>query len=282
MNHHYVVVIGPSLALANELRLLKEEGSVPGCRLVAVPSRKPSGVSMPAIEQAVDGLVELLKDDGCGTMPARLSVWAYESDVQSFVELWKAFGRSGWVELIPRNLQTRIRPTREFIEQRSRSIAPLLHEISFNVFNKRKTSPLSIPFINFKSQYLSLLRTHWYIRYNVEGIKTKIRSSSDQFREYHTRDRAHIDDRALIFSPAPNEACHGVSHPTGSESLCFIDGRFRFGVALYPGHHYDVRERRGTLKCILYDCSGRQRNMSGENREYINIFPNDHLLPVAP
>ena len=77
----------------------------------------------------------------------------------------------------------------------------------------------------------------------------------------------------------PNE-CHGVPHPTGTENVCYLNGRFRFGVALYRGHHYDVRSANGgSLNCTLVDCDGRERNMGPERRRYINIFPNDHLLP---
>ena len=66
----------------------------------------------------------------------------------------------------------------------------------------------------------------------------------------------------------------------GEVDICFVEGRSRFGAVLcFPGFHYDVRPARGLLDCTLYDCRGVARDLGPERREYINIFPNDHLLP---
>lgn len=64
-----------------------------------------------------------------------------------------------------------------------------------------------------------------------------------------------------------------------TDEICFVEGRFRFGAALFPGFHYDVRDATGLLECTLYDCRGVARDLRPEKRTYINIFPNDHLLP---
>src|SRR5262249_45708614 len=91
--------------------------------------------------------------------------------------------------------------------------------------------------------------------------------------------KGYLSAGKLFFSPAANEACHGMPHPTGTSAKCFLRGRYRFGAALYPGFHYDVSGEDEVLTCRLYDCEGRVRDLKPERRRYINIFPNDHLLP---
>ena len=113
--------------------------------------------------------------------------------------------------------------------------------------------------------------------------------SNDQFRQDHTRrdvaDGArgvlHVDDDHLQFRPAKNEACHGVPHPLAETRDCYLRGRFRFGAAIYPGHHYDVSQKNGNLLCTLFDCVGKARDLAPEKRRDINVFPNDHLLLEA-
>jgi len=132
------------------------------------------------------------------------------------------------------------------------------------------------------------MRQHWYCGFSAEELKRYIKSLQTRFRSAHTKfdsvelKNRHADDRHLVFCPAANEVCHGVSHPTGGNDRAFLGGRFRFGAALFPGHHYEVGARSGNLSCTLYDEDGCPRNMAPEKREYINIFPNDHLLPLAP
>jgi hypothetical protein len=83
-----------------------------------------------------------------------------------------------------------------------------------------------------------------------------------------------------LFGGALDTECHGQPHPAGELDSCFLEGRFRFGAALFPGFHYDVRYQKGLLDCTLYDCRGNPRDLGPERRSYINIFPNDHLLPL--
>ena len=50
----------------------------------------------------------------------------------------------------------------------------------------------------------------------------------------------------------------------GEVDICFVEGRFRFGAALFPGFHYDVRPARGywiarsTTAVALRVISGRK------------------------
>ena len=165
-------------------------------------------------------------------------------------------------------------------------VAPLLHEVSHSVFEKRRASPLPISLRNFQSEVIQLLSRHWYGQLGLAELK-KFIEKIGKFRQLHTRVRprqdveyAHVDGRGLYFSPAPPEICHGLVHPMGNTDYCYLSGRFRFGAALFPGFHYDVQSRTGALKVTLYDCSQNSRDMRPENRGHINIFPNDHLLPL--
>jgi hypothetical protein len=243
--------------------------------------RNKRGLSNEAIAQATQELIQRLKSRVSHDQPARLTVWSYGPDsAESFQALWANFGKSAWVELIPLNLMHKERLTRLYMEDRLAVVTKLLHEVSHQVYARRKQSAFPLPFANFRSALVTQLSDYWYNQTDVESLKKVIGKLSDRLKQAHTNsDRAHQDDRSLIFAPAKEEAYHGKPHPTGSSPLSFVNGRFRFGTALFPGFHYDVSQASGLLACILYDSEGVGRNMAPEKREYLNVFPNDFLLP---
>jgi hypothetical protein len=150
-----------------------------------------------------------------------------------------------------------------------------------SIFNERKTSPLALPFRNFKSKFLPDLQEFWYRDKDMDQITRTIESNVSRFRQHHrATNGAHRDSRDLIFAGARDQECHGQPHPTGKADKCFLEGRFRFGAALFPGFHFDVTSATGRLDCTLYNCEDQARDMWPEKRDHINIFPNDHLLPT--
>jgi hypothetical protein len=277
---HYVVFVGPSASLEEELRSLEPSNKV---KVIAIAATKPNrGITSRSIQDALAALKDALARDGRHREESRLSLWAYKPwDQESFRELWVQFGRSAWIELIPRQLNNQNRPTRLYIQNRLPVVEPMIHEVALAVYTRRHTSPLPLPLNNFRSKVLGELTQYWYTDLTVDLFRRQIERTHQLFREGHTNhsDHKHYDDRSLAFSPAANTECHGQSHPIGSCDRCFVSGRFRFGAALYPGFHYDVSSSGGTLNCTLYDCEGVERIMGPEKRKYINVFPNDHLLP---
>ena len=173
--------------------------------------------------------------------------------------------------------------TRQFIECRIRTIRSLLHEISDATYAQRKTSPLALPLRNFSSGVTKDLKGYWYNDLDQGQIVKKLRAFKN--RHQQTRDKTkggYKDDKNLVFRPANDSECHGKAHPTGSQAKALFCGRFRFGVSLFPGFHFDVSPEKGsTIQCDLRTASGGRRSMHSERRRHINIFPNDFLLPKS-
>jgi hypothetical protein len=279
---HYLVFIGPTPSLSTELLKLSFESKE--IQMVAPAARKhDKGASERAIQDALSSLKAALARDDRHREAARLSVWTFEPEREvQFETLWRAFGTAAWIELVPARLRDQDRLTRLYIQDRIRDVNPLIHLVASEVSGHRKTSPLPLPFQNFKSKAIGeLTKQHWYAGMALSSFKVALEKTHQRFREMHTSaDRKHYDDRSLGFSPAANTECHGQSHPMGSCDRCFVGGRFRFGAALFPGFHYDVSTAAGRLNCTLFDCEGVARDLWPERRTYINIFPNDYLLPA--
>lgn len=277
---HFLVFVGASASLSTELGALKTRFADLEILAPAMPKNK-RGLSDFAISHSIDILIQRLRSLSSHNQPARLTVWAYGPTApESFQSLWSNYGKSAWVELIPMSLMHKDRLTRQYIEDRLVVVTKLLHEISHQVYERRNRSALPLPFGNFRSSLVTQLREHWYNESDLVALKKLIEKLCDRFRQAHSNsEHAHKDDRSLVFAPAKVEAYHGKPHPTGSSPLSFVNGRFRFGTALFPGFHYDVSAISGLLNCVLYDSEGNPRDMAPEKRDYINMFPNDHLLP---
>lgn len=278
---HYITFVGAGAALSSEL--IKIQKRIQGATVIApAMGKRKAGINSASTNKTLETLhSELANSRSCKEV-ARMTVWFYEPDEHSqFDEIWSAFGHSAWVETIPRRYVDKLQQTREYIEKRIKEIAPLLHTLSGATFAQRKSSPLTLPLRNFRSKLTKDLRKYWYYELDEAQLKKRIKSFRHRYREM--RDDAlggFIDEGALVFSPAKDEALHGMAHPTGSTAKSFACGRFRYGVALFPGFHFDVSaEKSATIQRELRDCDGNSRSVKGEKREYINIFPNDHLLP---
>ena len=231
---------------------------------------------------AIDKLFKELADGRDSEGKARLSVWFYQpTDASQLDHIWKAFGHSAWVQMIPRSYLDKNRPTREFIEDKVKKVVPLMHVISGATYGQRKTSPLTLPLRNFGSKLTSDLKKHWYNDLGEDQLKKKVKSYKHRYSELRRREESgYQDDRSLIFSPAEDGALHGKVHPTGSTPKSFTCGRFRFGVALFPGFHFDVSAlKNAAIQCEIRKSGGEIRTAKNKKGGYINIFPNDHILP---
>ncbi|MDR6820242.1 hypothetical protein J2X76_005439 [Neorhizobium sp. 2083] len=278
---HYLVFIGATPSLSSELnRLIKRVKDL----IVVAPAMPKSarGLTDAAVSAALEMAYGSLGKAASHSEPARFSVWSFSPLNERELEVvWKSFGKSAWIEFIPSQLRDKDGPTRTYIETRIQGLTPVLHEISSSVFASRKTSPFTLPLENFRSPVTSSLQRMWYRDLKVDEIKKVIQKNTVLHKQRRNEGHSHYeDDRNLLFAPAKDTECHGKAHPTGSVAPAFLGGRFRFGVALYPGFHYDVRPSKAkTLQSVLVDSSGNERAMKPEKREYINIFPNDFLLP---
>ncbi|WP_157385501.1 hypothetical protein [Mesorhizobium sp. STM 4661] len=279
--NHFLVFIGASPSLSTEINRIPKRFS--GTQVTAPAMGKSDRmISDRSVARATSDLVTSMRVASGFDQPARLSVWAYQPESVAQVEtLWKAFGSSAWIEFIPGNLRHKDAASRGYIESRVKSLFQLMNEISTEVFSNRKSSPLPIPLRNFHSDITTTLRGHWYSNASIDELKERIKSLCGKFRQIHTNNFTHIDKRKLVFAPAIDSQCHGKPHPTGDDERCFVAGKFRFGTALFAGFHYDVSSGNGkSLASVFYDCCGRARDLKPERRDYLNVFPNDHLLPA--
>ena len=278
---HYIVFIGATAPLATELFSLRRR--IKNAHIVAPASkRNAKGATMTAVNLALDNLFSELGKDDAPTQPARLSLWMYEPDTHDqFAHVWKTFGHSAWVETIPTRLLHKVKDTKEFIQTRINEIRPLLHEVSQATYACRKSNPLSLPLRNFRSPITNDLKKYWYNNLNQDQISKKIKAFAMRYSQIKDKTNGGFKDKkALIFKPAKDTECHGIPHPLGSEAKSFACGRFRYGVALFPGFHYDVSSgKTATIQCELETSYGTKRIIKGEKKIHINIFPNDHLLP---
>jgi hypothetical protein len=278
---HFLVFVGAGAPLANELNALNNQ--LQNTILVApAVSSSERGLTKAAVARALWALVKEIRNNAHFKEPARLTVWSHEpAKDNQFTELWNVFGRSAWIEFLPEKFSNKDRPSRLYIQQRVPQLLPLIHVIGHSIYNARKTSPLVLPFRNFKSKFLLDLEEFWYRNKDVDALTRSIESNISRFRQHHRGiGGAHCDNRDLLFRGARDEECHGQPHPTGDADKCFVEGRFRFGAALFPGFHFDVTSKAGRLNCTLYDCEDAARDVWSEKRHHINIFPNDHLLPA--
>ena len=276
---HYIVFIGAGQPLAEELSRLEDR--ISKSRVIAPAMKKHQiGLTDAAIERAAQELHNKLSADDDPSQFARLYLWMYwPTSSEKFERVWQAFGHASWVETIPTSYLYKVRPTRKYLQNRTNEIRRMLHEVSHSTYVQRKSSPLPLPLRNFTSSVTKDLKTYWYNDLNDEQLSDEIRRLKTRYSQMkNAAKQGYRDDRALIFKPANDNECHGKAHPSGSEKKTFFCGRFRYGVSLFPGFHYDVSaEKSATIQCHLWGPSGDRRR--ARNRRYINIFPNDYIHP---
>jgi len=279
---HYIVFLGAGAALSEELLSLGDR--VVGAIVVAPGvKKKKTGINSFSIEKSGDALFDKLRNEATPPEKTRLSIWAYGPPRESELKLvWDAFGRSAWIEFIPNDLKNKLGPTKQYIEKRIKDVVPAIHSISTAVYGRRKSSPLSLPLRNFRADLSADLSKYWYRELVQEDLDKEIKRFIERFRQQKSREfGGFVDDRNHCFAPAEDGVCHGQPHPTGVNPLSFIGGRFRFGAAIFKGFHYEVAStKKGSLRSVFVDSENVERDMNSENRQYINIFPNDFMLPT--
>lgn len=278
---HYIVFIGANASLSTEL--LRIQSRLPNVKIIApIMGKKKIGINVVSSSVAIAKLFEELADGRDSEGKARLSVWFYQpNDASQLDHIWNAFGHSAWVQMIPRSYFDKNRPTREFVENKVKKVVPLMHVISGATYGQRKTSPLTLPLRNFRSKLTLDLKRHWYNNLGEDELKKKVKSYKHRYSELRRREASgYQDERSLIFSAAEDGALHGKVHPTGTTPKSFTCGRFRYGVALFPSFHFDVSAlRRAAIQCEIRKSDGEIRTAKNKRGGYINIFPNDHILP---
>lgn len=279
---HYVLFVGASASLSSGLISLT--GRIANSKVIApAMGKKLTGVNEQSVHTSVEALFNIMAADGDQLETARFSIWTYGPPSPAQLEiLWGTFGRSAWIEFVPVDLMHKDVPTKIFIENRLKTVVSLMHIVSRAVYSGRKTSPLPLPLRNFRSDVSDELRLFWYRDLDQAGLKATTERLYQKFRQRRVEgQKKYEDDRNIIFEPAGDAVCHGQPHPIGVEPEQFIAGRFRFGVSLFKGFHYEVSAaKHSTLRSTFTDGSLNQRDMTPERRKYINIFPNDHLLPA--
>jgi hypothetical protein len=279
IRQNFLVFVGASPPLSDELKKLARSSP----DLVVIAPASPRGdkiVSKTSSLRASKELSDFIDGSAAQPQRSRLSIWCYGPDTRDKTELLLCcFGRSSWVEFIPEKFRDKTGQTRAYIESRLSFVSSALHEVSNSVYAQRRRSFLPLPLRNFRSEIVELVQKNWYLGKDLASLKTFIVAKGQKFRQLHWTDNySHTDSRGLVFSPAENEASHGLSQKK-DDGLHFLEGRFRFGSALYPGFHYDVKKKHGKLDCVLLDNNGNERDMKREKRDYVNIFPNDYILP---
>lgn len=276
---HYLLFVGAPRAIGEKLLEIQKRRNEISLIAPTAPQGH-HGLTPTSLGIALRALVHKLAASGDHSEAARFSVWTYDNAREEIeAQLDSQLGEAAWIEMVPYKHLSNPVGTFLHVEKRLNEILPLIHQVSNEVFNQRRRSALPIPTKNFRSKLLPLEK-RWYKDQSFEELKKSIQKLDNRFRQAHwQKSGAHFSDSKLLFQPAGTELCHGMPHPTGASPECFIKGKFRFGASLYPGFHYDVRSPDGTLDCMLTDCHGEVRNLKPENREYINIFPNDYLSP---
>ena len=278
---HYVVFVGAGAPLSEELTSIEDDSC--NVRVVAPAVKKrEKGNTKAAVRRASDMLFQELTNEESSSERARLYVWAYEPDsVEELRLVFDAFGHSSWIETVPSSYMNKLRPTRLYLQKRLGEIQPLLYEIAISTSSRRKSSPLILPLRNFNSDITKELKSFWYNQLDHVELAKRIRSLRNRYVQLKVRElNGYRDERSLIFRPSGDGECHGRPHPLGSDPKTFFCGMFRYGVSVFSGFHFDVTaEKSPTIQCNLVDPAGKVRAMRGEQKSYVNIFPNDYIHP---
>ena len=276
---HYIVFVGAGARLADEL--VKLEGRISKSRVIAPAVKKGKiGISDTAIKLATSELHKELSSSSSSSEVARLYLWMFQpNSAEQFFQVLEAFGHASWAEQVPRSYLHNVIGTRNYLENRTNEVRRLLHRVAQYTYAQRKTSPLSLPLRNFTSEITEELKRYWYNGLSEDQLVHRMRKMKNRYSQRkHSARHGYKDNKALIFKPAEDTELHGKSHPIGSMHRTFFCGRFRYGVSLFPGFHFDVTaENSPTIQCELSTPTGSRR--SARDRMYVNIFPNDYILP---
>jgi hypothetical protein len=276
----YTIFIGASALISDELHKINK-----GRQDVKVisPAMKGNntGLNSESIRFAFESFVKIMQNEEISQEKSRFLVLSFPSSNPDIVNnLLSTFGAAAWIEFISNDNCHKITKLRTEVEVTIEKLRPRLHVISHEVYGRRKSSPFCLPLKNFVSLISFELKRRWYHCSDVEFSQRIYKFRRDFHLLQHNDSKSFVDDRGLIFSPAADTVCHGIAHPTGRTHKTFIRGKFRFGVSLFPGFHYEVSDKKGrNLRIILKDSESGERQMRSERRKYINIHPNDVLLP---
>ena len=278
---HFFVFIGANSAISLELKMLERgrDGVI-----VIAPAMKKSevGLCKASIDKAFVALLETVQSAKVIDEKCRLSVCSFPTDsFEKLTYLWKNFGGASWINFVPFTNIHKPTKLRDDVESVLIENRLMLHKISGAVYSNRRKSPFCLPLKNFISDEANMLKAHWYWGLSGEELEEKIKLTMHKHRSRLCEDGVSFsDNRELVFSPAKDTECHGQVHPTGTNQKTYLRGKFRLGVSLYPGFHYDVKDGKGrNLQASLIDSDSGVRDLRSEKKSYINIFPNDVLLP---
>lgn len=277
----YAVFVGATAAISDELAKI-ERGRTDVLVLAPTVKKNEIGLNSSSINIAFQVTMSVLRSANVSQEKCRLVVLTFSSsDFEAVSLLNSTFGAAAWIEFIGKENIHKTTKLRAQVEEFLGKIPSVLHEVSSEVFGRRKSSPLCLPLKNFSAPISSDLKRMWYTSGAEKDVRERIvRFRTDFAQRRRFNGKSFVDDRGLLFSPSADGECHGVAHPTGRSDKTFIRGKFRYGVSLFPGFHYDVRDERGrNIQSTLVDADRGERDLRSEKREYINVHPNDVLLP---
>lgn len=163
-----------------------------------------------------------------------------------------------------------LRKTHDFILSdltSSSNKTPLL--LPFKSYNLKKMEHLATEIFekihcsNAKEASLKIIKNN----FNFHNKKIKLRVESKEVEFY--------SDNGMVFK-SPGRDMHGVKRLNDQgkhNTLCYLNGVYRFGSKIRNGFHYDCTDIQGnTLNKRLEDCC---KNEKQYNNTYINIYPND-------
>jgi hypothetical protein len=157
-----------------------------------------------------------------------------------------------------------------------------------NSIEKWKATPWVLPGQNFhspstKEPFQNDLRNFQSNLQEWEKIKhnlTRVKFNAEQLpRCGMKRVKAYVDSRNIVFCPSESAVMHGElrEHGNTMKEMChWLEGRFRFGMALPIGAHFDCQREHDKKLGIDFIC-----NLHGPVKTsastHANIYPNDFV-----
>ncbi len=259
-----------------------------GILLVApVPEQNGDGVSERYKRTLIDHTAATVREWQAKSRVVTLSFWHYDfgEGADQNRDLRRLFFPFACQVGIPRTYYNHPIHTANFIIDSVENIEKFLAAITKEVTSRRNTSPVVLPIENFRSKILPRFADDIYFRAFIVDIETWLKSRKKYFREQHSRRPSSgsnkpcfHDDRHYAFQPNQEANGHGRKWPS-SDQRCYLKGWLRFGATLVGGFHYDVQPTRGNVAGNFFHCDGRVEDFTGKGFTYVNIYPNDHIIP---